>query len=314
MTDFTWRRLFRSRSFRNRSVKNRPQTAALGMVVAVAGLAVFAPTLAAQSSDAAGAEDVVRLISSRRAEASNTPIRASVRYGAGSLFISPGRPGQLYALDLAYDAEAFRPVESFTNGRLELGVESARESRRFNLDTDADSQMRVELGTGIAYLLDVEFGAGEARIDLGGLQLADLSLSAGASKTRLDVSQANPQILPHAELEIGASEFTARGLGNLRVQRLEAAVGVGEVTLSFDGAGVESGAVEIQLGLGDLTIEVPEEIGIRVDKDSFLASFDAPDLEERGGSWYSSNWDSAEQRLTFEIDTAFGSIRFVRLP
>lgn len=302
MTDFcSWQR-FRISS----------QTAALGVAAVITGLTVFAPALYGQSSD--GSDEVVRLISSRRAEVSATPIRASVRYGAGALFISPGRPGQLYALDLAYDAETFRPVESFSNGRLELGVESARESRRFNLDTDADGQMRVELGTGIAYQLDIEFGAGEARIDLGGLQLADLRLSAGASKTRLDVSEANGQILPHAELEIGASEFSARRLGNLRAQRLEVAVGVGEVTLSFDGAGVESGAVEIQLGLGDLTIEVPEQIGIRVDKDSFLASFDAPDLEERGGNWYSSNWDSAEQRLTFEIDTAFGSIRFVRLP
>jgi len=62
------------------------------------------------------------------------------------------------------------------------------------------------------------------------------------------------------------------------------------------------------MGIGSLTLRVPEGLGVRVIKDSFLTSFDSEGLIKRGGSYYSQNWDTAAHKLTINVDAAFGSI------
>ena len=49
-------------------------------------------------------------------------------------------------------------------------------------------------------------------------------------------------------------------------------------------------------------------MGVRVNKDTFLMSFDSQELVKRGDAYYSLDWNRAEHRLTLQIDGALGSI------
>ena len=70
-------------------------------------------------------------------------------------------------------------------------------------------------------------------------------------------------------------------------------------------------SVDIDMGLGSLSLRVPRGLGVAVTKKGVLASFDSQELIKRGNTFYSDNWDKASNRVTFTIDAALGSIRMV---
>ncbi len=236
-------------------------------------------------------------------------VRVSVRYGAGLFSIRSVDGGLLYRMHLEYDEDRFEPVAEYSGNRLELGVETRR--RGLDIDTDEAGELRLELARGIPMDLDLEFGAVKAELDLGGLALTDLDLRTGASESEVDVSEPNPSRIGTARFEVGAAEFTARNLGNLNADRIEVDAGVGSINLGLEGRWQRDAHLDIDMGLGSLELRIPEGLGIRLRKDSFLTSLDSQGLVKRGDVYESLDWDHADRRVTIELDAAFGSVSVV---
>lgn len=232
-------------------------------------------------------------------------LRVAVEYGAGRLVVGPGASNLLYRANLRYDGDVFRPVTSYSNGRLRLGFEGGsirgRNLRSGHLD--------LQLGNAIPLDLELKFGAVEAVLELGGLRIREAQISTGASKTELRVSEPNPERCRALRLEVGAAQFQAYGLANLNAERLSLRGGVGEVTLDFTGHWRTNLVADISMGLGSLTIRVPRGLGVRVSRSGILAGFDGQGLIKRGDVYFSENWEEAEHRLTINLDAALGSIR-----
>src|SRR5690606_11220165 len=171
--------------------------------------------------------------------------------------------------------------------------------------------MELVLGRGVPMDLDLEFGAVQADVDLGGLALRGLELSTGASEARIDVSEPNPGRMARGTFEIGAADFTLRRMGNLGAERIDVHAGVGGVTLWLDGRWAADARLSIEMGLGALELRVPEGLGIELRKDSFLTSFDPQELVRRGDAYYSLDWETAERKVTIDLDAAFGSVKVV---
>lgn len=236
-------------------------------------------------------------------------LRVDVRYGAGVFSIRSTDEGLLYRMNLKYDEDRFEPVADFSGDRLELGVETRR--RGLDIDTDEAGELRLELARGVPMDLDLEFGAVKADLDLGGLALTDLDLSTGASESVIDVSEPNPSRMETASFEVGAADFTMRNLGNLNAATILVDAGVGSLKLGLDGRWQRDARIGIDMGLGSLELRVPEGLGIRLRKDSFLTSLDSEGLVKRGDVYESLDYDSAERRVVIDLDAAFGSVSVV---
>jgi hypothetical protein len=251
-------------------------------------------------------------ISVSRAVSGEEEVDVRVKFGAGELFLKPGSRGTLYAMDLRYDSRTFEPINEFDGRRLELGLEGR--GRNINLDDDDEvGRIELELAPGIPMDLRLEFGAGRGKIDLGGLALRDLDIETGASDTRIDVTRPNPERLRRVDLDVGAAEFTALRLGNLNPEQISVNAGVGDITLDLTGSLEHDVRLDVDLGLGAIEIRVPEGVGVRVEKSSFLTSLEADDFIKRDGVYYSPEWQEASRRIEVEIDAAFGSIEIVRV-
>ena len=246
---------------------------------------------------------------SRQLPRGGEELEVSVEYGAGRLRITPLDEGLLYRMSLRYDEDTFEPVADLSGDRLRLGVESLR--RGFDLEGRESGNLDLELARGVPMDLDLEFGAVQADIDLGGLALTDLQLSTGASESTIDVSEPNTSRMGTASFEVGAAEFTARRLGNLNAERIEFDAGVGSVTLWLDGTWRSDAHLTIDMGLGSLELRVPEGLGIRLRKDSFLTSLDSEGLVKRGDVYESLDYDDADRKVTIDLDAAFGSVSVV---
>jgi hypothetical protein len=247
-----------------------------------------------------------RTITTQRQYAGEKKLDLELTYGAGRLSVQPGTPGSLYKATLKYDADMFKPVNSYHEGLLKVGVDDFRHVRgRHNSNA---GRLDVALSTDVPLDLQLKFGAVEAQLELGGLRITHAQVSTGASQTALRFSRPNLEHCDELKFEVGAAEFKAYGLGNANAEHLEVQGGVGDILLDFTGEWKTDMDAEVNLGLGQLTMQVPRGVGVRVIKNSMLASFDHDGLNKQGNTYTSSNFKDARHKLTIKLDAAFGSV------
>jgi hypothetical protein len=251
----------------------------------------------------------LRTVSMSRQLEDEDEVRVHVQYGAGEFSVRSMDAGLLYRMSLEYDEDRYEPVAEYEDHTLQVGIESIRNGLgRRNRD---GGRLDLELARGVPMDLDLEFGAVQADVDLGGLALTGLELSTGASESTIDVSEPSTASMEVARFEVGAAEFDARRLGNLNAARIEVDAGVGSITLWLDGEWRQDARIGIDMGLGSLELRVPEGLGLELRKDSFLTSLDSEGLVKRGDVYQSLDWDEAARRVTVDLDAAFGSVKVV---
>ena len=249
-----------------------------------------------------------RTITSARQVAGERRLNVDVEYGAGRLRVEPERGNLLYRMEMRYDPSATVPVTTYnrSTGRLRLGLDSRegreREGRR------GEGRASIALSPAVPMALKLEFGAGEADVKLGGLAIESLDLSTGASETRVSFDQPNRTAARSVKMEAGAASLVVTNLANARAQRIEFEGGVGETTLDFGGTWTRDAQATVKIGIGSVKLRLPRNVGVRIEKDSFLASFDSNGLVKRGDAWYSRGYERATRKLDIQIDAALGSI------
>lgn len=253
-----------------------------------------------------GAAQDWREVTSFRQRSVETTMDVHVRYGAGTLEIGPGQAGELYRVGMRYDSDAFEPVTRYEAGSLEVGVDGLGSGVKLRNTRGGD--LKLSLSPDVPLDLDLDFGAVEARLELGGLRVTRLSVETGASDTRLRFSAPNPDRCSELGIAMGAAALQVRGLGNANCSRIMVDGGVGDIELDFSGAWRQDMEADITMALGSTTLRVPDNVGVRVEKAAFLTSFSGARFHRRDGVYYSDNWDTAQRKLTVDLEGAFGSI------
>lgn len=266
-------------------------------------LALVAAGLAACGE--ASAQEDWRTFNSSRQFGGEERLGVTIEYGAGSLQLGPASGDALYTATVQYDAGVFTPRVDYAHNRLAVGIEGRSGSGRNMRSGELDLRLtpRVPLD------LDLKFGAADATLDLAGLQVRRLDVQTGASRTQLNVGALNPVTCESATVHVGAARFEAVGLGNLNAENLMVRGGVGEVVLDFTGAWQRAMDARVEMGLGSLTLRLPEGLPVRITRTGRLSSFDSEGLTKRGEHYYSGNWTDQGPNLTLRLESALGSVR-----
>jgi hypothetical protein len=241
-----------------------------------------------------------------------TRLAASLEYAAGSLRVTPGRPTELYRMDVSYDGERYEPVSDFdaSRGAATLGL---RATGRGGLRVVSRNQLRqtasVAFSPRVDLDLDFALGASDADIELGGLRVGEWQVQTGASQAVIRFSQANGTRCRSGAVQAGAADLTILGLGNSRCDRLDFEGGIGKMTLDFGGTWTVNSEVAVKMAVGELVLRLPRQAGIRISLDKFLASFKPAGLEQRGTSYESAGYAGAERKLNIAVTTAVGEVR-----
>jgi len=256
-----------------------------------------------------------RTVESARQLRDSAEHRVRVQYGAGRLDIGATNAPLLYSMTLRYDEGTTTPIHRYDAAArtLTLGVDGEQQSR-FSRDMGDKSkgEMRLALSRTVPIDLELQLGATKSQLDLGGLSLLGLHLHSGASETLLDFSTPNQTNMRTLDIDVGAASFEARNLGNSNAAAVHVNGGVGSVELDFGGEWSRDMTVDADLALGKLTLHVPRDVGVRVEVQKFLASFDQQGLQKRGDAYYSDNWDRAKYHLRLRAQTTFGGIELDR--
>jgi hypothetical protein len=173
----------------------------------------------------------------------------------------------------------------------------------------------LRVSDAIPVAFDLELGVGKADIDLTGLQVKDLTLSAGASDVEVSFDQQNTVTIENMNIESGVSKFTGRNLGNANFRKFRFEGGVGSYTLDFSGKLQTECDVDVEIGLGTLTIVVPKQLGAKIIYEkSWLSHLDCgSDFKAAGEDQYvSNNYPTATGRMNIRIQSGLGNVKIRR--
>lgn len=246
-------------------------------------------------------------------------LEVNIEYAVGKLEVGKGPSGLLYRFESKYDEEIFQLQSNYleSEGRGTLRIDIAGENdinikRMRDYDEEA-GDLKLGLSPTIPVALHVDMGAAEARLDLGGLRLRDLTLQTGASDTEIRFSQANLEVAESCIFKAGAASVEIHQLGNSNCRSISVSGGVGAIDLDFSGDWQNDAAADINVGLGGIELRIPAELGVRIEKKTFLMAFEAPGFEKQNdGVYLSENWETAERKVTINISGALGGISVAR--
>ncbi|UCF19250.1 MAG: hypothetical protein JSU87_15185, partial [Gemmatimonadota bacterium] len=222
-----------------------------------------------------------KTVSKSRQLRSQDFLDVKIEYAVGRLEVGRGSDRLLYRVESRFDEDVFSLnstyLESGGRGNLSIELDGHDDVDLQDLkDYDYEAgNLRIDLSPATPLALSLKFGAAEARLDLGGLRMRKLVLETGASDTEVEFNEPNPEVAEFCSFKAAAAAFKVRGLGNSRCQNVTVSGGVGDVKLDFSGEWSQDANADINVGLGGIEIRVPPEIGVRIERSTFLMSFDA---------------------------------------
>lgn len=190
-----------------------------------------------------------------------------------------------------------------------------RQQRSWGFGSKDAGTWDLKFNKDVPLLFDIELGAGRGTFDFTGMHVDKMNLSAGASNVTVRFDQPNKGFIDVMHIESGVSRFTGEQLGNANFGTLKFEGGVGSYTLDFNGDLRHEANVEVELGIGAVTLVIPEHIGVKLyAAQRLFSSVSVPNDFERVNrdEYISPNYDSVEGRLVIKIESGLGSVRVRR--
>jgi hypothetical protein len=225
--------------------------------------------------------------------------------------------GDLFSGRVRYDADRTNVditlEKAGTAADLQMTGKRRHEKSVFNNEENA---WDISLSRSCIWDIGIDVGATDCLFDLSGVPVERMVLDAGASECEIVFDRLNPQEMRRFSIDAGAGSLKLQGLGYARCRDFELNGGAGSVVMDFDGFDRGFGTVHIDVGVGEVEIEIPKDIPVRITADKgWLSSVDIDeDLGEniRDGVWESVGYEQGARGLEMSIDVGIGQVTVTR--
>jgi len=212
-------------------------------------------------------------------------VSAEITMGAGRLEIGGGSDALLEA-QFTYNVQGWKPEVSYEvsdgSGRLIVDQPDTREGLSFDLDK-IRYEWDLALNEDVPMDLAVTVGAGDSRLELGGLALNRLGFESGAGDVEIDLRGST------------AHDLTVR-------------MGAGDVSVDLSGNWQQDLSADIKGGLGRATVILPSATGVRVQVQGGLGQVNAAGLSRNGDVYTNDAYGESGTTLDINIEGGVGEI------
>ena len=236
-------------------------------------------------------------------------VEVTIQFGGGELDIE-GEGDELLNATFVYNLDDLEPVIVYDvqdkQGRLEIRhkLDTIRLDR---LVTEIRNEWQIELGKRVPLDIDLDVGASNGRIQLGGLRIEELNLTAGAADMTVGFDEPNPERLTSLRVRSGAARLQLLELGNANLDELTFDGGLGTYTFDFRGEWQRSANVRIQAGASQVSLRIPRDIGVRVCPGD-LRRGDYDGLEKEGDCYVNRLYGQSDITLDISLDLGLGKL------
>ncbi len=253
-------------------------------------------------------------------------VKVSIEAGYGTVDVAKGDGATLLNANIESEGEQqLEDIISYSKrggvGYLGVSINADKETRgergshSITFNGFESNYWNMRFTDAIPISFDMELGLGKGIIDLTNLRVKDLNLSAGASSVTLNFGAPNKNVIEDMTIESGLSKFQGQGLCNANFNHLKFEGGVGSYVLDFGGELKKEVDVDIEVGLGSLTIIIPEEIGAHIIYEKNWIShidLDRSISEREDDNYYTSNYASAKGRMNMRVEAGLGTVKIRR--
>lgn len=267
------------------------------LILALASLACgFSYTLPERPQAGPEVEESITI-----ADPKSDETQLTLSFGAGRLSLSPGAKA-LVEGTAVYNVEDLKPTIRKNGSSIEI-----RQGDFKSLPIFEDMKNEWDLKLSDTPLdLTVEAGAYEGELELGGLSLKSLTVRDGASHVDLSFQEPNQTEMSLLRYETGASDVKLTGLANANFSTLTFSGGAGNYTLEFSGELQRDAVVEIESGLGNVSLVIPEEMDATVTVQGAALNVNHSSGWAQNGQEYTQN--GSGPTLTVVVKMAAGNL------
>ncbi len=239
---------------------------------------------------------------------SSEKARLTLQFGAGELTLSAGAEDALVDGTATYNYSKIKPVIK-TDGD---NVTISSGDGSFNAFPNfSDLKNTWDLKLGSAPMdLNIEAGAYTGEFEFGGLALTSLTVQDGASTVDLSFSKPNEAEMSILSYETGASTVKLTGLANANFAALDFSGGAGDYTLDFTGDLQRSATVNIDAGLCNIILLIPEGVNAVVTVDSGAANVSFGSGWTQNGDIYTQEGEGPT--ITFIVNIGAGNLTLTK--
>ncbi len=207
--------------------------------------------------------------------------------------------------EVNYDEDS-RTLELFIDhDNWEMTKKSGDDKSRF-------ARVRVGLPAKADLNLDLLIKAGELNMTLGDLHIQSFEVRSYAGESHVDFDKPNRCEMKTFDVDFKVGKVELTNLGNANFSEADINSSVGEMVIDFNGEKIRRAMARIDLEIGETTVIVPEDIGVKVkvSKFLFLSSVDYPNwFTQEGSYYYSRNYDKEKDSLYLVISTGIGGLK-----
>lgn len=242
----------------------------------------------------------------------------SISYGLGKLIIGPSNKKNTIEGLITYDNRRITPIVKMksvsSSGVLTIKTkkDKGKDLCSYKLK-DFDNEMEFYFPSQIKTDLFLDFGLGDAKIDLTNISITKLNINCGLSDVNIEINERNNVVCQTVSIENGLGNLSVSGLGNLAAKKIDINIGLGSADIDFRGDRIYDADINVDVGLGSLDMILPKKANIKIYVDSsFLSSVDIYGLKQKKNKlWVSPNWESRYPTITMDVNVGIGSVDIV---
>ena len=253
-----------------------------------------------------------------------------LRAKTGNCFIRPGQTSELFTIYSNQNLEEY--AHTFSNEvkgaicfvKLALEQEGQKGvSKKISYqvfggeERISDKFWKVYLTDTKPYSLDLDYGLGNANVDLSGLAIKKLKINTGSADVNVSYASGieNKVEMDTFYVKVDLGSLTVKQINLSRSKVVIAEVGFGNIFLDFSNKPETPPAVKGSVGAGNMMILLPDEsvpVMVKINE-SWLCSVKlSKNLKRISENTYANAAYSAHPKdaLTFDLDVSMGKIIF----
>lgn len=117
----------------------------------------------------------------------------------------------------------------------------------------------------------------------------------------------NDSVLLDLGLTCGAGHETLR-LGDTKLRTLNVHIGAGQVDVDLRGHPTHDYDVAVSGGVGQATVHLPQDVGIRAEAHGGIGQINVTGLEKKGDHWENPIYDTAKVSVRVKVEGGIGQI------
>jgi len=181
--------------------------------------------------------------------------------------------------------------------------------------TSGEKIWKMYLTDSKPYFLELNYGVGNAHVDLSGLSIKTLKINTGSADVNVGYYGVENQVdMDTFSVKVDLGSVNVKNLNLSRARYMVADVGFGNMMLDFSNQPLIRNTIKGSVGAGNLVIIIDPKTPVLIKiKDSWLCSVKMPkSLKKNENGSYTSTAYSKDSKnaLVFDLDVSMGNIVF----